>query len=679
MPSGEVEENALDSSVRSVEEHAPDVSERPLASQLKRSLTISWSSGSSTSISGNRSSKGTCAICLSTIKAGHGEAIFTAECSHTFHFLCISSNVKHGNHKCPICRMKWKQVPFRGPQTHDQYQDTTRVSSTNWPHNGSHSSVTQLPYVRSINRQRYNAPFLNSSEPRVFDDDEPLNLQLESSELLMHGCTNKVHVKTYMDYSAIPRSASKGNFDILIHLKAPASSIVSQTSRAPIDLVTVLDVSASMDGTKLALLKRAMGFVIQNLGPSDRLSIICFSSTACRLFGLRCMSLSGKRHALQAVNSLMAEGGTNIVDGLKKAVKVIEERKEKSPVCSIILLSDGQDNYYVSQSFGGILDYTHPNYQSPTFWDVISHQLPVHAFGFGEDHDAVILHSISETSGGTFSFIETESVLQDAFAQCIGGLLSVVVQNMTIFVDCRHPGVHFNEIKSGNYESRVAPDMRSGSINVGHLYANEERNFMLSINVPPAQDCTLLLEVGCSYEDAVSKREIYLDYIKVQLQRLEFVEEQTMSMEVDRQRNRLYVAEALSDAKVAAEQGALSEAVIILENCRLMIGESLSARSGDKMCMALDAELKEMQERMTSMHRYYTSGRAYMLSGLSSHLWQRATARGDSTDLSTTIHAYQTPSMVEMLSRSQVLSMSPQLPVSEVQPSKHTLQQSASK
>lgn len=53
----------------------------------------------------------TCVICLGSMKAG--KAIFTAECKHSFHFHCIGKNVKHGNHLCPICRCKWKEIPFQ--------------------------------------------------------------------------------------------------------------------------------------------------------------------------------------------------------------------------------------------------------------------------------------------------------------------------------------------------------------------------------------------------------------------------------------------------------------------------------------------------------------------------------------------------------------------------------------
>uniref|UniRef100_A0A3Q7FHT9 RING-type domain-containing protein n=1 Tax=Solanum lycopersicum TaxID=4081 RepID=A0A3Q7FHT9_SOLLC len=53
----------------------------------------------------------TCVICLGSIKAEKGKAIFTAECMHSFHFSCIGENVKHGNLICPICRSKWKEIP----------------------------------------------------------------------------------------------------------------------------------------------------------------------------------------------------------------------------------------------------------------------------------------------------------------------------------------------------------------------------------------------------------------------------------------------------------------------------------------------------------------------------------------------------------------------------------------
>ncbi|KAF9596800.1 hypothetical protein IFM89_013586 [Coptis chinensis] len=588
----------------------------------------------------SRSSKKICAICLGTMKPGQGHAIFTAECSHAFHFNCIASNVKHGNQVCPVCRAKWKEVPFQGPV--EQPHGKTRMNPLDWPQDDAWMTVLRRLPPRS-NPHRHIASNLPEPEPGVFDDDEPLGHQTETvdkcSSTPDKNLPGSMDVKIYPEVSAVQQSVSRENFSVLIHLKAPVTNSVcnysrsqvnlppsSQTSRVPVDLVTVLDVSGSMAGTKIALLKRAMGFVIQNLGPSDRLSVIAFSSTARRLFPLCRMTDSGRQRALQAVNSLVSNGGTNIAEGLRKGSKVMEERREKNPVGSIILLSDGQDTYSVSCQDRA---HTRPDYQSLLPFPIRGggnsvFQIPVHAFGFGADHDAASMHSISEASGGTFSFIEAEGVIQDAFAQCIGGLLSVVVQDLRVGIECVHPDIRLGPLKAGSYATEVMNDSRTGFINVGDL-------------------------------DPVSKETLTLEGKEVRIERPEIVREQVVSLEVDRQRNRVQAAEAMAEARVAAERGDLSSAVLILESFRRVLSESASARAGDSLCIALDAELKEMQERMASRRTYEVSGRAYVLSGLSSHSWQRATARGDSTDSTSLVHAYQTPSMVDMVTQSQTI------------------------
>ncbi|XP_020094337.1 uncharacterized protein LOC109714233 [Ananas comosus] len=633
----------------------------------------SSSSSSSSSLgllfskSGSRSSKKTCAICLSSMKSGHGHALFTAECSHTFHFNCISSNVKHGNTICPVCRAKWKELPFHAALPTDPNPGRARINPLNWPQEdgGQMAVIRRLPRVDSSNRPPPRFPLFHPSEPSIFNDDEPLHhLQPETDSGPSSGDSKNVEIKTYSEFPAVQESSSLEDFAVLIHLKAPHASEEAshsptvETSRAPIDLVTVLDVSGSMAGTKLALLKRAMGFVIQNLGPSDRLSVIAFSSAARRLFHLRRMSDSGRHQALQAVNSLVAGGGTNIAEGLRKSVKVIEERGQKNPVCSIVLLSDGQDTYTISSN--GSAD--RPNYHSlvpPSISLGQSPQIPVHTFGFGMDHDSAAMHFIAEASGGTFSFIEAEGVIQDAFAQCIGGLLSVVVQEMEVSIECVHSGVVLSSIKSGSYTSQVAADGQFGTIKVGDLYADEERDFLLTVNIPPARGETILLEVCCSYKDPLTKETVESEVEQVTIERPKSVSSQIMSIEVDRERNRIQVAEAMSAARAAAERGALNDAVAILQEQRRVLSESLAGRSADRFCLGLDAELREMGERMASRRRYEESGRAYMLSGLSSHLWQRATARGDSTDSGSLVHSYQTPLMADMLQRSQTLVPSP--------------------
>jgi len=138
------------------------------------------------------------------------------------------------------------------------------------------------------------------------------------------------------------------------------------------------------------------------------------------------------------------------------------------------------------------------------------------------------------------------------------------------------------------------------------------------------------------------------------LLRPEFPVSAGMSLQVEREWHRVHATEDMAAAQAAAEDGHYTRAASILEARRLLL-ESCALLSWDQQTQALVAELREMQERVLNPQLYEGSGRAYILSGLSSHSWQRATARGDSTELTGLVHRYQTPSMVDMLNRSQGL------------------------
>ncbi|TVU48416.1 hypothetical protein EJB05_08052, partial [Eragrostis curvula] len=260
-----------------------------------------------------------CAICLSSMGAGGGQAIFTAECSHTFHFRCIATNVAHGRLVCPLCNARWRELPFE-------------------------RSAQALPTVpRALLQQQpprlpvhFVQPPPHPVATEVFDDDEQVEppSERQSQQQAAAASAGTLVVNTHTEYSAIARTSSRDDFAVLVHVKAPgitdAVAAAGDAPRAPLDLVTVLDVSDSMSGEKLVLLKQAMGFLIDNLGPNDRLSVVSFSSWARRVTRLLRMSDTGKGLAMSGVESLVACGGTNIAEGLRTAAKVLDERRYRN-------------------------------------------------------------------------------------------------------------------------------------------------------------------------------------------------------------------------------------------------------------------------------------------------------------------------------------------------------------
>lgn len=57
------------------------------------------------------------------------------------------------------------------------------------------------------------------------------------------------------------------------------------------------------------------------------------------------MTAFGKPQSVLVVNSLVADGSTNIAEGLWKVARVVSDRQARNLVCSVILLSDGMGSH----------------------------------------------------------------------------------------------------------------------------------------------------------------------------------------------------------------------------------------------------------------------------------------------------------------------------------------------
>lgn len=667
-------------SMRSTEGESPNEVPIPLSSLSQPSKLGRFRSTS-------RLSRSTCAICLETMKPGHGHAIFTAECSHAFHFPCIASNVRHGNLICPVCRATWNEVPWQGPAGLHKNEmkavengETSGQGSNPRPRmmtarqqealrNAEEEQRRMEPVLRILDESI--ASFrgddqLNPPEPPLYNDDEPLctdfttnNEETDPGTSCMHEIKKtNIEIALHPEVEAVA-AASSCNLTVLVHLKATqrilqdteatSSNLISR-GRAPIDLVTVLDVSGSMSGTKLTLLKRAMAFVISNLSPVDRLSVIVFSSTARRVLPLRRMCPEGQRSARRVIDKLVCTGGTNIGEGLKKGATVLEDRREKNPVASIMLLSDGHNTYCLTPC--SATERRAPLIQSSRQGHG---QIPVHAFGFGVDHDAATMHRISEESGGTFSFIQAESLVQIAFAQCLGGLLSVVVQDVQLMILRQSDGVQLKNIHAGSYQTDILSDGIRGTVKLGDLYADEDRHVLVDLKIPSTKNFSMnIIGINSTYRDPVSQQVMHTEQQVLSISRPDAVHDRAAAfpnLEVERQKNRLRAGKAIAEARSLADRSKMSEAQQVLQRAKAAV-----SGTGDELCKELEAELTEIQSRMVNRQTYERSGRAYVLSAQNSHLRQRATTRGESIDSSFS-REYRTPSMLNMITRSQSISM----------------------
>ncbi|KAK2354741.1 Zinc finger (C3HC4-type RING finger) family protein [Trifolium repens] len=398
-----------------------------------------------------RLSKSLCGICTQSVKTGEGKAIFTSECSHTFHFPCIAAHVKKQQIiTCPVCGINWNDLQPEKTAEENTKQNVKTTPSMKLPNYNDDE-----PLLSSTSVSRFNT----IPETEENDEEEEEEQDEENKEPIEFQGLDVLSTRTF-DAFLLPETAlvaSNKSFETLIAvLKVKSKPCNVVANRPPVDLVTVLDIGCSISGEDFLMLKRSMQVVISSLGSSDRLSVVEFSGGSKRLFPLRRMTGRGRRSARRivdalAVNDLISGETPARKEALKKAAKILEDRRQKNPVSKIILLTNGYEDRRLSST-----RFTHL-------------EIPVHALNYS--------HALHD----------------GAFSERVQNLLHVVAQDIKFEFQNTATAVH-------------SPD----STTIVDLHAAEERELLVEFNLPSSRGShTNALFVQSSYRDSFTQEIIH--------------------------------------------------------------------------------------------------------------------------------------------------------------------------
>ncbi|XP_066378666.1 uncharacterized protein [Miscanthus floridulus] len=468
----------------------------------------------------------------------------------------------------------------------------------------------------------------------------------------------KMKLSGLAKYHAFPRAESLPCVPVMIRVNAPAHT---RRSRAAIDLVMVLDANARMkvDG-KFDQLKQGCMFVILNLDVRDRLSIVTFRMKK-QEFTLKSMSADGKTLANKFVRHLKAhaygEKRTEANEAMERAYEILGE-PDGNPVRSVLLLADGQHETILEES----LKSTEV---------LLKSKYPTYTFGFGRDHDPRTLYYLATSGYGTYSFVTESRSIRDAMALCIGGLTSIVAQDVKVTIRSAHEDVEIQHIMSGGHDCRrrrvASGGISSGfTIDVIDLYASEEKKFIVYVNVPQEEAAaaifpagtpkTKLLAVTATYYCPLTRTAVSTDTVEVSVERPRKLPATDRGMSVDVEvAGELIRADMFNRVeKVWLESTPCTSYMNLRVPCKMLrrqltklqksIGSSEMAREARERWDDLATDLENMKDisnigrfSIESTGEAYLSpspritGLPYMLSWLSSHRWQRAATPGSSS------------------------------------------------
>ena len=214
-----------------------------------------------------------------------------------------------------------------------------------------------------------------------------------------------------------------------------------------VDLICVIDISGSMKGNKLIQLKHSLKAIISFMTSKDRLCIVLFNDKAELFLELEYMTDEKKKFFLDKIEKIKVRGGTNILSGLKKAIEILKEEKNKENndnemmgqmrVKSVMLLSDGYDNDYDT-------DEITDEVKKITKGQNLSFTL--HTFGYGDDYDSNLMSKLAIVRDGSFFAVENIDKIQDYFVNALGGCMSIIYSEVKIKVKLLKENVKIQKI-----------------------------------------------------------------------------------------------------------------------------------------------------------------------------------------------------------------------------------------
>ncbi|EFC47613.1 predicted protein [Naegleria gruberi] len=212
-------------------------------------------------------------------------------------------------------------------------------------------------------------------------------------------------------------------------LQAPEFEADERKERKGIDLICVVDKSGSMAGSKIEMVKSTLAFMFDQLKPTDRIALVEFDSNISTSLQFTNMNESGRSKAKQVVSNIRAGSCTNLSGALFEGLRLIGQRTNANEVTSLLLFTDGLANEGITNTNEIVKKMT------TMIHEEIRTNLTVFTFGFGTDTDANMLTSISQAGNGLYYFLQTTDDIPKAFGNVIGGLISVVGQNIKVKIE----------------------------------------------------------------------------------------------------------------------------------------------------------------------------------------------------------------------------------------------------
>lgn len=237
---------------------------------------------------------------------------------------------------------------------------------------------------------------------------------------------------------------------------------VDRSERQPVALTFVVDVSGSMRGERIGLVKQAIALCLGQLSTTDSVAMVAFSNEA-RLVSpmVSAASRGGFENGLLA---LSPGGGTNVAAGLELGYELAASALTPGAVNRVVLLSDGVGNVGATDQqtiLGRVARYREQG-------------IYLNAIGVGMgNHNDAFLEQLADHGDGVCHYVDRFAEARRVFVDELVGTLQPIARDVKVQVEFDPEQVERYRLLG--YENRAVADkdfrndaVDAGEVNAGH-------------------------------------------------------------------------------------------------------------------------------------------------------------------------------------------------------------------
>ena len=282
-----------------------------------------------------------------------------------------------------------------------------------------------------------------------------------------------------------------------------------QEQNLPLNLCLILDRSGSMADQPIETVKQAAIEIIEQLKPGDRLSVVAFDHRAKVIVPNQVVS--DTIHIREQIQTIVADGGTCIDEGLRLGIKEVAIGKQNT-VSRIFLLTDGENEHGSNQRCLKLAELAS------------EYSITIDTLGFGEHWNQDVLEQISDSAGGALAYIEQPEQALAEFNKLFIRAQSIGLTNARLTLELM-PKVRLAELKP---VAQVAPETielpakmegNCFTVRLGDLMTDRPRIVLINLYInqlPPGKHQIAAAQV-CYNDPALGVENLYSDIITIEL------------------------------------------------------------------------------------------------------------------------------------------------------------------